>query len=290
MHILKNTGPTSLTQKWYEDGTQVDAGTVTIGIVDSTGTEVVASGTATTKSGSGATTAYAYSLAIQTAVKRLTVTWTRGDTGASVSSELEVVGAFLFSEVDLRAYSDAQLTSASTFTDAAIVAARSRITDEFEHICGVSFVPRFRQQVTAGYGDYALDLDRPQVSEVLSASIGGVTVAASNFVIDNEARSLYRTNGYFTSSSTSNPLNVTVTYEHGYATPPADISRAAIILARHQLLRDVTGTGVPANASSWTDSSGSYTAFAPNNNSGRFYGFGEVDTVLQRYMSRSVLI
>jgi hypothetical protein len=141
-----------------------------------------------------------------------------------------------------------------------------------------------------GTGDYSVDLDKPQVQELLSATIGSTTVAASNFVVDNEARMLHRTNGYFTKSTTTDPLNVTLAYEHGYESVPPDIKRAAIILARHQLLRDVTGTGVPANASSWTDPSGSYQAFAPNNDSGRYYGVGEVDTVLQRYMARSILI
>lgn len=149
MHILKNAGPTTLTQKWYEDGTQVDAGTVTIGIVDATGAEVVASGTATSKSGSGTSTTYTYSLAIQTAVKRLTVTWTRADTTASFSSDIEVVGGLLFTEVEARAHHDSQIT-ASTFTDAQIADTRARITDEFEQICGVSFIPRWREQKMAG--------------------------------------------------------------------------------------------------------------------------------------------
>lgn len=271
----------------YVDGdlTDLDADP-TYTITDDLG-NTEATGTASNVS----TGIYRVSVSPQSAVDRWTVAWSGLlSAGAwSATTTLEIVGAHLFTEAEVRAHHDSQITAAS-FSDLQILEARARITDEFEYICGVSFIPRYHKQTTAGTGDYSIDLVKPQVREVLSVDIGSTSVATTNFVVDNEARMLHRTNGYYTRATVTDPLNVVVAYEHGYESVPPDIKRAAIILARHQLLRDVTGTGVPANASSWTDPSGSYQAFAPNNTSGRFYGVGEVDTVLQRYMARSILI
>lgn len=271
----------------YVDGTLTDLDAApTYTITDAAG-NTEDTGTATNPS----TGVYRVSVAGQSEVDKWTVAWTGtlSSNAWSATTTIEIVGGHLFAEAELRAHHDSQITAA-TFSDAEITEARARITDEFEHICGVSFIPRFREEKMPGTGDYAVELDRPLVSEILGVVIGSTSITATDFEVDNDARMLYRTNGWFTAPSSSDPVNVTVRYEHGYADVPGDVKRAAIILARHQLLRDVTGTGIPANASSWTDPSGSYTAFAPNNSSGRFYGIGEVDTVLQRYMSRSVLL
>lgn len=285
-HILKNTSA-SHDIYVYVDGTLTDLDAEpTYTITDANG-DTVDTGTSTNQS----TGIYRLNVTPQTAVAKWTVTWA-GELNSSdwgAETHIEIVGAYLFTEADLRAHHDSQITAA-TFSDAQVTAARERITDEFERICGVSFIPRYRRQQCPGSGDYWIDLERPRVSEVLGVTIGTTTVAASNFTADNSLRMLYRTNGVFTAATTSDPVNVTVEYEHGHDSVPGDIRRAAIILARHQLLRDVTGTGVPANASSWTDPSGSYTAFAPNNASGRYYGIGEVDTVLQRYMAWSLVL
>jgi 20S proteasome alpha/beta subunit len=46
--------PGSLSQQWYEDGSAVDPGTVTVGITRADGTVLVAAGTATTGTGTAA--------------------------------------------------------------------------------------------------------------------------------------------------------------------------------------------------------------------------------------------
>ncbi len=279
MSILVNTGPTTITKTWYVDGTATDVGTVTIGIVDADGNVIVAPATAVTTDGGDGT--YAYSLAVQTAPKILTITWTEGT--QSQTDVLEVVGGWLFTEAELRAYYSSDLTSAATYPDSDIAAARERITAEFEQICGVSFVPRYKRQTMSGDGSHVLWIDRPYTSEVLSATIGTTSQTVSNLALDDMLPIVRHKTSTWTAATNSDPYNVTISYVHGHAAPPGDIKRAAMILARNQLVKDVTGAGVPENASSWNDGTGQYVSFAANDQTGRWYGIPAVDTALRRY-------
>lgn len=277
MSILVSTGPTTVTKTWYVDGTASDVGTVTIGIDDADGNEIVAAGTAVTDNGDGT---YEYALAVQNAPKILTITWTVGS--QSQTDILEIVGGWLFTEAELRAFHAGDIAAAD-FTDAQVNEARDAIAVEFESICGVSFVPRYRREVLAGSGETGLWVDRPMLGSVLACTISGTTVTASNFTVDSLLPLVLRTNGTFSTPSSSSPRNVTISYTHGHTVVPPDIKRAALILARSRLVSDVTGTGVPANASSWTDSSGTFTSFAPSAKTDRWYGMPNVDIPLQRH-------
>lgn len=281
MSILVDTGPTTLTETWYVDGTPTDVGSVTIGIVDAAGAVIVASGTSTTTVGSGV---YTYALAVQADVKILTVTWTAG--GQSVVDSLEVVGGWLFTEAELRALYASDLANQATYPDARLAEARDRLADEFEHICAVSFIPRYRRQRLPGSGGYRLEVDRPKIRQVFTASVGGVAQTVGDLEPDPLLPVIYHTSSVWTAATVTDPLNVTVAYEHGYPTAPPDIKRAALMLARYQLTRDVTGAGVPAQASSWSDETGRYTAFGENDRTGRWYGLPFVDSTLRRYSLR----
>ena len=94
---------------------------------------------------------------------------------------------------------------------------------------------------------------------------------------------IYRTDAAFSKASTAQPRNIVVSYRHGYETPPADIKQAALVLARARLVANVQGTGVPAHASSWSDSSGTYTSFAASSKTNRWYGMPVVDGALTRH-------
>ena len=278
MSILKDTGATTLTKTWYQDGTATDVGTVTIGIDDADGTEVVATGTATTNAGSGV---YTYSLAVQDEVKILTITWTADD--ESQTDVLEVVGGWLFTETEIRAFQKSDLSSSSLFTDAAIAEVRDAIAVEFETICGVSFVSKYGRQVLAGSGGRSLDVAATKLQSVLACTISGTSVDASDFAVDELAPLVFRTNGAFTGPTTTLPRNVTISYRHGWAVVPPDIKQAALVLARIRLISNEEGTGIPAHASSWTDASGSYQAFAANAKTKRWYGMPTVDIPLARH-------
>ena len=276
--VLVDTGPTTLTKTWYVAGTATDVGTVTIGIVDADGTVIVAPLTAVTDNSDGT---YDYSLAIQTQVASLSVTWTNDD-GQALTDIVEIVGGWVFTEAELRAFHGADITAAK-FTDAEIDEVRDAITEEFETICGVAFIPRYRREVLKGTGTTELGVARAKVQSVLACTISGTTVTATNFTGDPLIPVVHRTNGTFSRPTSTNPVNVTISYRHGHPSVPPAIKRAALIVAHSRLVADVKGQGVPANASSWTDPSGTYQSFGPSAKSHRWYGMADVDIALGKH-------
>ncbi len=284
--ILKSTGPTTLTKRWYENGTQADVGTVTVGVVDSAGTTVVTAGTATTKAGSSTTTTYSYDLAIQTAVKRLTVTWTRTSSGATLDDTVEVVGAVLFTEAEARTFTvtgaQTPLSSESTYPDATIAEARDRITDLFEQYCGISFIPRSYHLETGGSGTRTLEIPHHKVTQVLNCTIGGVAQTVSAIVPMRNQRLLHHTTATWSWPSDADPHNVHVTYEHGYTEPPLDVKRAALLL----LLREVVPSDLPDRALSMSTADGTFRLATPGEYGPT--GIPTVDEVLNRYRYRSL--
>lgn len=283
---LKNTSVT-LRETFYVDGTATDAaGAVTIGITDYLGTTVVASGTATSSAGSGV---YTYLLTPQTAVNRLTVTWSGTWSGVAqtLSDEIEIVGGHLFTEAEARAAHASGgtgiLNDASTYSDADIAAARDGIADELERICGVSFVPRYRYQKLAGSGEYRLDVDRPRVDSVLSASITGVSQTVGNIDPHPELPYLLHTTSRWTKGTTTNPFNVVVTYDHGYRTVPHEIKQAALKLLRDQLIT----SNIPDRAKSQTNEIGTLSYATAN--AWNEFGIPMVDQTLRRYSHRSLI-
>jgi len=278
--ILANTGTHDITLTWYEDGTAVDVGTVTIGIVDEAGDTVVAAATAVTTDGADGT--YMYRLATQTQVNNLTITWTESG-GEFISTRLEVRGNHLFTEAEARAFHGSDLTSATTYPDADIAAARDRIMDEFEQICGVSFVRRYARESVAGNGGRVLWLGRPHIRTLIGATVSGTSVTVANVVVDPVVSQLTRTDGVWSSATVSSPVNVVVEYEHGHETVPGDIKRAALVLLRTHLVKDQVGAGLSDRAVSLTDEVGTVRLSMPSPRFGQWYGIPFVDTTLRRY-------
>ena len=274
--ILVNTGSTTITKTWYVDGTATDAGTVTIGITDADGTEIVAPLTAVTDNADGT---YEYVLAVQNEVKVLTVTWTVGT--QSQTDLLEITGGWLFTESEIRTFQNSDFSDAAVYSDAAIGEIRDAITKEFEQICGAAFVPSYRRQVLKGTGGRDLSVARPLIQAVIACTIGSTTV--TGFSIDELLPLISRTGGTFSLPTSTDPRNVTISYRHGHASVPPDIKQAALLVAADRLKSNVAGTGIPARASSWTDPSGSYQTFGPSAKSGRWYGMGSVDVALVRH-------
>ncbi len=288
--ILVDTGPTTLTKRFYVDGDQVGKGAVTIGIVDLDGTEIVAPLTATTLNGSGATTTYTFSLAVQADVNELVATWTVTAPSEAVVDLIHIIGGRIFTEAELRAHYDSDLSDEAVYTDDLVAEARDRITVEFENICNVAFVPTYRREQLAGRGRSILEVDRPYVSQILAATIGTVSQTVADLQPDPTLAWVNHTTAFWSRSTRSDPLNVTISYVHGHPAAPPDIKRAAMILARMQLLKDVTGQGVPEIASSFTDPTGQYTSFGANDMTGRWYGVPVVDRTLRTYSMNLPLV
>lgn len=281
MAILRGTGPTTLTKTWYVDGDPTDVGTVTVDVEDTDGNSIDTGG-ATTEPATGV---YAYELAVQDEAKELIVTWDAGT--QQLVDRLRVTGGWLYTETEIREFYGSDLAAADAdFTDAKLAATRDRITAEFERICEVAFVPTFRRETKPGTGSRVLQVQRPLINTIIQATIGGTAQTVADLAHDGELPYIRHKNQLWSSPSTADPYNVTISYVHGHDSVPGDIQRAALILARQQILKDIKGAGIPETASSFTDATGQYVSFAANDQSGRWYGIPAVDTVLRDYSMR----
>lgn len=276
-HILKNTQATVEITFTAGDAT----GNVTYSATDADGT-VVASGTATNEVEAGR---YTFVLAPQAAVKSLKIVWT-GTWAAAVQSMTtyaEIVGGYLFTLAEARAYDKAALASTTDYPDATIAAARDGITDFFEQVTGVSFVPRYGRAVTDGMG-YDLWLPHRQLRTLLAGSVDGtaLTVAQIADVEVYESGRMYRTDAWGWSSSPSRRV-VVVGYEHGYLSVPWDVHQAALMYLKYVL----KSSDVSDRTVSWSNELGTFRQAVP----GRQYptGIPAVDAALGRYTPALVL-
>lgn len=230
--LMAGVGPTTLTKKWYVDGTQADVGTVTYTVINGAGT-AVASGTAT-KTGSGTSTEYSFSLPIVADPTILRIRWTRSDTTAYLEDEVEVFGSVLFTEAEARAKQtvgqQAPLASSTAYPDDVIATWRLKIQEAFEQRTGRSWVRRYCRLEFSGHGGYQLALHdgynrtfwgadaggagrHRDIRRILSASVGGVAVTVAN--IKTLGWLLHRTDAAWATATTTDPLNVVVEYEYG---------------------------------------------------------------------------
>jgi len=227
-HVLKNTQAT-LSVNFSAGAAD---GNVAVAITDAEGTSVV-SGNATHVSTSGT---YTYVLPSQTQVKQLTVVWsgTWGGAAESIQHQVEVVGALLYTLAELRAFGKAELADAATWPDETLADVRARVTDLFEEVCDVSFVPRYRRCYLDGNGRYTLWLPTKHIRQVFAISVNGVAYTAPQLALVNVDRrgQLYQQGTWLEGIT---PNNIIVSYEYGWPFPPAEIARAALQLSHYEL-------------------------------------------------------
>lgn len=255
-----------LTFTAYQDGTQTDLGTVTIGIEDANGDEVVASGTSVTDNDDGT---YNYTLSKQTEPNFLIATWSVSG-GADLTQYYDVQGSWLFTEHQLRNFDDQAISDTTTYTDADIAAAHQQAVEYMEAYTGRSWVRRYNRAVLSGTGSRFLDvsdsfdrtasglmLNRPgagqDIIQIIRANDGS-DITTSNIQILSGGI-LQRTDAVWTKATSTSPLNVTVEYEYGQPYPVDGADRVAMLLARHWLV----STRVSDAATSYNDPLGTYT-------------------------------
>lgn len=251
-HVLTNSRG-RIAGKFEVDGVLTDAsGNVTVTVVDTDGTTLVDSQTATQDS----TGIYYYDLgtAHTTRVRKVTVTWsgTWESTSQSAVLEYEVVGNFIFTESQARTFDDQALSSTSSYTDEAIADERARITDLLFDWTSLSWIPRFYKAKLKGEYSPELLLPHRLVNNLISVTIDGVSIATSKFELDSEVGVLYYKEGYFTQPTQTYPLNIVVEYEHGYKSVVDGVDRIGLKMLRMRL----PVSNIPENTRSFTDSLG----------------------------------
>lgn len=216
-----------------QDGNLANAaGTLTADIARADGT-ILATGRATTTAGTGR-----YEVALTAAevasLDVLTVTWLDGGT-ARATTWHRLVGGFLFSVAELRAMNG--LGDASRFPDAALSDARDRITDLIEDYTGAAWCPRFDRVEEQVLGAPVMALPCVPVRSVRSVAFDGVAQTVADLRVDPLAGVLSW--AWFAGL-------VAVGVEHGYAAPPAQLKRAALIGAQQELLQAYSGVSYRA--------------------------------------------
>lgn len=288
--FLRRTNAAQLAATFYDDaGAIADPGIVTVNVTrESDGSAVVTGATAT---GTGAASrAYTLTADNTAALDILTVVWsgTIDATAVTLTQECEVIGDWLFTIAEARAAHEA-LVEAS-YPDATIQAARERIAEWFEQICGVSFVERYRRVVASGDGTCELLLPAPamRVSAVRRAeerTSGSQTWTAlsagdlADVLVEPTGLLVRETTGVWTLGR----RNWRIAYEHGWEQVPEAIKLAA--------LRVLVSQVIPSNHSdrmlSETNSLGTFRLAAPDARQwGRWFGLPLVDATLAEYSER----
>jgi hypothetical protein len=272
--ILRGVAASLSWQPVDSSGEAADPGaTVTVGVVTSAGTEVLAPGTST--SGSGASPRTVALTAAQTAdLDLLTATWTVGS--SIYTTTAEIVGGFYFTIAQARS-SDPSLRDDTRFPTDSLVTAREAVEDEFERICGVAFVPRFSQEIAEGAGVVRVKWPRIRTVRSIEAWSDDAWTATTDLAsyVPTEQGSII---GEFRCDR-----RYRIAYEHGYDQPPGDVVRVA--KARLRNIASQPTTGIPDRATSYAITDGGVYAL---DKAGPFKtGIPEVDGVLGRYDQRT---
>lgn len=237
----------------------------------------------------------AASIALTPADTALLDTLTASFTSATIgtlTARVEIVGAVLFTVAEARAFDKLQLASAGEYGDEAIEEARERITDQFQRICGIAFVPRYRYSTIAGEDWYTWSL--PDQPIIAIRAVGTRAPGASTYVaytpdqlaaLESDLATGIVTRGsmYYGTSLYSElrlpSLTLRVGYEYGYAEPPPAIKRAALIVAANQLVT----SNISERTMSFSDQNGQTFRYATPGIGRSYFGLPQVDAVLAQY-------
>jgi len=283
-HILRAT-PATISVTFYggsdTDTDTADPGVVTATITAANGTEVV---TNAATQGAGAAARMLDLTATETAnVDLWDVAWTSPTLG-TVTTQVEIVGALLFTIPEARAFDKGQLGDSTKYPDAALASTRARILDEFERICRMAFVPRYRRLILDGEGGRQLRLWDTRVTKIREAGLryrGQVTptplttAELADLTLDYGGVVTRDSLGWWWPGDN----NITIAYEYGYAQPPQAIRRAALILAVNQL----KPTDLGDRTMSISSEAGTFRLATAGMGQGNWFGLPLVDSVLDQY-------
>lgn len=237
---VQQSTPFTLSQQWYEDGSPVDPGAVTLGVTRADGTVLIAAGQST--SGTGVSPRTFNLTATHTALlDTLKITWTSATKGTLVSY-VEVAGGFLFT------ISQAQAILPSA-TPAQLIEARIYAETELEAALGYALVPRYAFEARTARTGYALRVRNHYVRAVRSVSINGTALTGGQLTDLSFDAGGYVA-GYWWCQTTLRLNNVTIGYEHGLDRPPPGASRQALSVALEYLGGDPNGSGIDPRAES----------------------------------------
>lgn len=279
--LLRSTGAT-ISVTLTKAGEPVEAeGLPTVVITRENGESLVASSASTKDAAKGV---YTYTLTpAQTAlVDILKAEWTAkigGVAGEVFTTHHEIVGDTLASLSAI----EASLPAGTTANEAELQEALELAEDWLEDACGVAFRPRYARDELDGTGGLDIRLVHPRPLALRTIKLGSITGANRTALTESEVNEVqlypggkaFRLAGWWPGR-----LNVEVTYEHGYRQVPKQVNRAAVRLARHFLIEDVTD--YDGRASSISTEQAHYTLITPGLR-GAITAIPEVNVVIENF-------
>lgn len=234
-------------------------------VVDGVPTDAVGDVTATAKRLDGSAYAsgtaahpgdpglYTFEVPASPVVDTVSLDWSGNVAGAAVvvRDYIEMVGGFYFG-LDRARKVYREMQSTTRYTDADLVAARTRIEWEADRIAGVAFVPRFGRYLLTGSGRRELILPRTLLRTVRAVSVDGT--AWSNMEVTGLRVSASGILTRLFGSIWPAGAPVIIECEHGMDFCPPDVEDAAALR-----LRSVIGAGsgaIPDRAVSYSITDG----------------------------------
>lgn len=189
-----------------------------------------------------------------------------------------------FTLEELRTLPD--VSNTAKYPDARVTAVGEYVEAVIENFVGTSFTPRTVTDEVHDGGAYAINLYRPYVLSVTSATEDG------NPVTDDLAVAPGGVLRRFNTGARTAPVrwatgygNVTVTYQAGYSDePPADIKEAAIRATRFRLMTTAATSGVDERTTSIQNDYGNVQLSVAGRNTP--FGLPEIDAVLLMWSDR----
>ena len=289
MQIVASSAATIEATFTDQHGDEVDpSGDVTVLVVSSDGSVVVASDTPATKVGGGSGRVTASLTAEQTAqVDQLTATFS--STTGSVVEIVDIVGAVYASVATIRASDDS--LSEEFYTPEVVRDRREEVEVEFEsaQATGVAWVPRFAVDRLEWDGRSLIVLTRTKLRSVRWMRIYSTPSVFVTVDSDTLAAIPADEFGFIDPTGLSLPAGTRVDlgYEHGYDRPLPDIFEAFLVAVRHRL--NEPDHGVDDRATAIHTQEGVMPLATPGIN-GAVTGIPRVDVVLQRHPHGRALI
>ena len=271
----------------YRDGkAATPSGTLTFSAADADGT-VVASGTPTTPTGTTGVLSAVLTAAQLTSVNDLTITWGGlvfdSEPAVSLTSHVEVVSAFLFTEPEARAFDGGTLKEVTAFPSAAILQARDAITEAFEDILGYRLGLQFVREIRDGDGTDTIYLrETKHVWSLRAASIRTTGSSTWTALTSGQlALTFVGGNGRVTREDgnvwTAGKDNIRLSYEAGATPIPRELKRAALLVAAQQL----PAYNGSRRTTTMSNEDGTFILATPGIR-GSYFGIPEADEVLHR--------
>lgn len=170
------------------------------------------------------------------------------------------------------------VSNTTTYPEAAVLLAASRVVSIIERECRTSFIARTVTGELHDGGCSELFLMKHWVLSVTSATENGTTVT-DTLRLKNGIVRRFATGSYTSKAWLPGCDNVAVTYQAGYSTvPPGDVKDAAMQATRYRLMSKVSTASMNDRATSITNEFGNINLSVASSNTP--FGLPEVDSVI----------